>query len=159
MRNAHFGVRIDPDSRKGRFLSVLWFALGVLLLILAVFLFLKKNEKLRELPTAEALVLAVEHNKYESYTVVEYEVDGTAYIHTFDSYSIFRREGRRITVAYEPEDPEQIFEVGFMGYFASILAAFGGLVLLLISGGPRRVFRILGDRKRETEDNPAPWER
>ena len=86
-------------------------------------------------------------------------MDGKSYTHTFDSYSIFRREGKRITVAYEPEDPEQIYEAGFMGYFAAILAAFGAVVLLIISGGPRRVFRILGGRKKETGDDPAPWER
>ena len=159
MRNAHLGVRIDPESRKGRILSVLWFGLSVLLLVLAVFLFCRKAEELRKLPTTEALVVASVHSQYDSCTVVEYEVEGKAYTHTFDSYSIFRREGKRITVAYEPEDPEKIYEVGFMGYFAAILAAFGAVALLIISGGPRRVFRILGGRKKETENTSVPWER
>ena len=157
--NYYRRVYIDPESGKGKAFSLLWFFLAILLLVLAVFLFFRKSDELRELPTAEAQVLAAEHGKYDSYTVVEYEVDGKTYTHTFDSYSIFRREGKRITVAYEPEDPEKIYELGFMGYFAPILAVFGAVVLLILSGGPRRIIRILGGRKKETGDDAVPWER
>ena len=138
-------IIIDPDSIAAKIL----FVVGLLLIGLSVFLFIQKKQELDGLPTVEAVIVDThssgKRNNGDSYTIVEYEVRGQTYTYRFNSYSAFRDKGERITVAYNGDDPSEVYETGFFAYMIPLLAAIFGLAFMSVI----RPFRWM--RRKEFE--------
>lgn len=130
-------ITVDPDSAGAKIM----FIIGLLLIALSVYLFVQKKQKLDRLPTTEAVILETEQRGKRSgdatYTLIEYEVDGQTYTHRFNSYSFFQDKGAHMTVAYDRDDPTEVYETGFRGHLYSFLAAIFGLAFMT----PIRPFR------------------
>lgn len=152
---------IDPNSPAAKML----FVAGLMILTLAGYLCVRKAELIRSLPTVEALVTAAHSSTSDSdsaYTVVEYEVAGEVYTHTFSSYVIGREAGSHMTVAYNGDYPERVYETGFAAYIVPILLAFFGMAAVLVSRVPQRLIGALAGRAKRGKtpaDRKEPWER
>ena len=155
----------DNPIGSNSLVTTILFIVGLLLLALSAFLFFSKRAQLRSLHTTEALVLAAHSSKNDSdspYTVVRYQVGDETYEHTFSSYVAGRGEGSRTTVAYDPDDPTQVYETGFAGYMVAIFPAFFGLAAVLVSRVPQRLIGALAGRAKRGKtpaDRKEPWER
>ncbi|MBQ1411519.1 MAG: DUF3592 domain-containing protein [Oscillospiraceae bacterium] len=133
---------IQPNSITAK----LMFVVGLLLIGLAVFLFVQEKQKLDRLPTTEAVVLDTHSggkHSSNSYTDIEYKVGGQTYTHRFNGYVFFQSKGSRITVAYNSDDPNEVYETGFMGHPVPFAIAFVGWACLCPF---RPIKRLKGER-------------
>lgn len=128
------GKTIDPGSTIARIM----FVVGLLLIGLAVFLFVQKKQKLDQFPTTEAVILDThsggKHSTGDSYTDIEYKVGGQTYTHRFNDYVFYQSKGGHMTVAYNSDDPNEVYETGLMGYIIPLITAVFGLAFLMPSG-------------------------
>ena len=131
-----------PDSPKGKKTRFIAFCVGLLLWALALVLFCHALQ-IRKLPTTEAVVSSVFRNSKITQVYVQYELGGQSYT-TYFSNSKSYRTGDRVTIAYDPDFPEQIYERGRSLDSIFFFLFLVGLVLFWISQYPQRALRALG---------------
>lgn len=125
---------INPNSPAAKIL----FVVGLLLIGLAVFLFVQKKQKLDQFLTTEAVIQDThsggKHSTGDSYTDIEYKVGGQTYTHRFNDDVFYQSKGGHMTVAYNSDDPNEVYETGLMGYIIPLITAVFGLAFLMPSG-------------------------
>lgn len=155
----------DMPEKLAWTLCLVFLAVGILLIVLGVLLGVRKAEKLNRWVAVDAEIIALSDGKRDdTYTAVEYEVNGKPYVAVFNSYSSFYKLGKTIPIVYDPDDPAEATEAGAMGYLVTIVLGFMGVVLtavsafLLIRSGILPKLRERGARPEKQKDRPAPWE-
>ncbi len=98
--------------KKDIFTTVLLLFFGAVALVV-MFLFSARAEKYETQGVAvEAVISDIQseyrHDEYVHYTIVTYEVDGVSYTNKLDTYTSSFYVGKKITIRYMPDNPNQI---------------------------------------------------
>ena len=114
------------------------FLVGLLFLVFGIGGSFFHKTRITGLPTTQARVLQVK-SKGEAYTAVEYQVNGKKYSHNFNTENAkYCRKGQSVTIAYNPNNPNQAYWTSFKADYGTSLV---GLLLLLLSGYPQNWIR------------------
>lgn len=157
---------IDPRSKSGKWIFLVFLAAGLILLAIAGFLTLRHAHKLETYARTKAVIVGFDvehHDDSDTHrTVVVYLVEGSPRQATVGVYSATFSVGDELSAAYDPENPEDVILLGVWGWLGSMICGFIGLVFVLIGGISFYAFQIrpwLQARKGfNPNDKPAPWE-
>ena len=157
---------IDPRSKSGKWIFLVFLAAGLILLAIAGFLAVRHAHKLESYVRTDAVIVGFDvehHDDSDTHrTVVEYLVEGSPRQATVGVYSATFSVGDELPAAYDPENPEDVILLGFWGWLGSMICGFIGLVFTLIGGITLYLFRLrprMQERKAAAQqDKPAPWE-
>ncbi len=98
----------------------------------------------RMLPITKALVLSAYHQR--DFTEIEYEAEGKTYVGCIEESSFFVTEGKHISIAYDPNQPERFYTLLEAKKVALIGAL--GFLLILCSRFPQRAIYALRQKRR-----------
>lgn len=147
---------VDPNSRMGKILMTVFLVLGILLLSLAVLMAVSKNAKMKRYVHVDGEIIRLDD---ENHPVVAYYADGTRYVRRLNVGSSSYRVGKTIRIAYDPEDPGEVTADGFMGYLASVILGFIGVVFTFVGGISLAVVCGKGKQKKKKKKEDVPiWE-
>ncbi len=140
---------VDPASKLGKIMLSGFLALGLIFLAVAVVLAVTKTAKLKRYVTTEA---EIRHLDYENFPTVTDQVAGEIYTKRLNTSSQSYRIGDKIRIAYDPAEPDQVTNAGFMGYLASVILGFLGIVFTFVGGFV--LLKLHPKKKPEA----VPWE-
>ena len=133
------------------------YGVPVLILVAAVFFItmgVMKIVKVNTFPKTTAVITRIEYQpsadpeSADTYDVyVKYTVQGTTYESKLDDYKNSYREGKELTVYYNPEKPGEVLSPGVVGPIVSI--ALGAVALFVGGGAVLRLLREKAAKKAE----------
>lgn len=147
--NLSYSRSVDPASKGGRKILLLFIVLAVVFLAIAVITGIRQTAKLRHYIPVDAKIVAMDHNNYPT---VEYRANGKIIKKHLTSTTSNYDIGKTLRIAFNPEAPEDTIERGFMGYLATCIMGFLFLCFGLI--GVTGFLYARRTKKSET----APWE-
>ncbi len=146
-------------------ICLIFLAVGLLMLVLAVVLGVRKAEKLKSWVRVDAEIIAHSGGgDGPSYTIVQYEANDGLRTAVLNSYSSLNTVGGTTPVFYDPNKPSEVTEGGLMAWIASAILGFLGLGFtgfsgfLLFRSGILPALRARRARPEKQKDRPAPWE-
>ena len=139
---------VDPASKAGKMIMLVFVVLGALFLIAALVFLVQKTSTLKGTERTDAVII----DKWEGSTTISYKVDGTIYEYRFHESSSKDRIGDTISVAYHNNAPDHPYRTGFMAYFVSVIFAFFGFVFSLVGWIDLRTYH------RKPKKEQVPWE-
>ena len=130
-----------------------YFAAAIAVLCILVGAYLSLFHSAGFVKTTAAIVSLTENPKVfdkdeTTYTVtVEYDVDGTRYRSVLDSYSSSYKEGKSISVLYDPNDPTVVHGSDAMGIYVLALGIAILAVLVLSAVKTKQARQAVGERQ------------
>ena len=109
-----YGTKIDFRSKSGRTLMLVMTVLGLIMIAVGASSVLRTERELDALTRTDAVIVALDTKGPRPHkTTVEYEANGERYTATLENYYFTYKVGRRLPVAYDPEDPAAVQLAGF----------------------------------------------
>lgn len=124
---------VATTTKRPRSFTWLFIVFGLIFAIIGGVLAFTSNNKAKTFKEVEAAITSIVENSSDSYTTyVDYEVDGVQYSHVaLDTYSSNYFVGKKITIYYNPSNPNEITDLNTTSVVAYIFIGIGSVVAIV----------------------------
>lgn len=124
---------VATTTKRPRSFTWLFIVFGLIFAIIGGVLAFTSNNKAKTFKEVEAVISSIVETSSDSYTTyVDYEVDGVQYSHVaLDTYSSNYFVGKKITIYYNPSNPNEITDLNTTSILAYIFIAIGSVAAIV----------------------------